>query len=69
MYFQVTVTYDTETARGTIKKVREQILVDAESCTEAEARVGADIEGDTRDWEVTRVIQSRIAKVVEIKKK
>lgn len=66
MYFQVTVAIEVEAGRKT-KKIKEQYLVDAMSCTEAEKKIYEEFDGES-NWEVTRVIQSNILKVLEPKK-
>ena len=42
----------------------ELYLVDAESCTEAEAKIYKDFEGFTEDWEVVATVKTKIAKVI-----
>lgn len=63
MYFQVTVSIEVEGGNKP-KKIKEQYLVDAESCTEAEAKMYKKFDGES-NWEVTRVAQSNIIEVIE----
>jgi len=48
-----------------IKKVKEQYLVDAQSATEAEAKVAKDFEGSGMQHEVTSAVRSKIIRVIE----
>lgn len=70
-YFEVMVqiTNESEDSKGNVrvKKNREIYLVDAMSCTEAEARVVKLFEGSTQDFEVVSVRGSKIIEVVESK--
>lgn len=63
MYFQVTVAIEIEGNRRT-KVQKEQYLVEAMSCTEAEAKVYQEFEGES-NWEVVRVVKSNILKVID----
>jgi hypothetical protein len=64
-YFQVKVQFRQEDERGKIKKVNVQYLVDAMSCTEAEARVVKWL-GSMNDYEVKSVSESQIAEVIAV---
>lgn len=55
-----------DTPKGTKeKKVSESYLVEAMSCTEAEAKVIKDFGSTTFDFEVKSVTESRIVKIIE----
>lgn len=55
-----------DTPKGTKeKKVTESYLVEAMSCTEAEAKVIKDFGNTTFDFEVKSVTESRIVKIIE----
>jgi len=72
-YFEVMVqiTNESEDSKGNvrIKKNREVYLVDAMSCTEAEARVVKLFQGFTQDYEVVSVRGSKIIEVVSAEAK
>jgi hypothetical protein len=53
-----------EDERGKIKKHTEQFLIDAMSATEAEAKIYKEFEGDSLDFEIIGVNQSRIIKIL-----
>lgn len=66
-YFEVTVELRIETeVRGEtkIKKYKENYLVDAMSCTEAEARVVKQFESFSQEFEVQSVRASKILEVI-----
>jgi hypothetical protein len=67
-YFEVTVQVklESEDSKGNVKvkNVNEQYLVDAMSCTEAEARVVKKFTGATVDFEVVSVRGSKIIEVI-----
>ena len=64
-YFLAKVQFLTEDEKsGKIKKVTNQYLVDAMSCTEAEARVTKWL-GDLNDFEVKSVSESAILGVIQ----
>jgi hypothetical protein len=64
-YFLAKVQFLTEDEKsGKIKKVTNQYLVDAMSCTEAEAKVTKWL-GDLNDFEVKSVSESAILGVIE----
>lgn len=55
-----------DTPKGTKeKKVTESYLVEAMSCTEAEAKVIKDFGNTTFEFEVKSVTESRIVKIIE----
>jgi hypothetical protein len=64
-FYQVTVALETEDAKGKIKKVKELYLVDAMSCTEAEAKLVKKFrdEGVRNEFEVTKVTDTKILEV------
>jgi hypothetical protein len=65
-YYQVTVAFETETESGKIKKVKELYLVDALSCTEAEAKLVQNFtsKGTAAEYEVIAVAESKIVGIV-----
>lgn len=64
-YFLAKVQFLTEDEKsGKIKKVTVQYLVDAMSCTEAEAKVTRLLEG-INDFEVKSVSESTISEVIQ----
>lgn len=65
-YYTVTVTFETETESGKIKKIKEQYLVDAMSCTEAEAKLVQDFttKNVALEYEVIAVSESKIVGVI-----
>lgn len=69
-YFEVTVQVkiESEDSKGNVKvkNVNEQYLVDAMSCTEAEARVVKKFSGATVDFEVVSVKGSKIIEVINV---
>lgn len=65
MFYQVQVTITQPTKSGGEKKDREEYLVNAVSVGDAEKQIHEKFTGVTLDWEVTRVIQSKIIEVVE----
>lgn len=63
-YFLAKVQFTTSDEKsGKIKKVMVQYLVDAMTCTEAEARVVKSLEG-VRDFEVKSLSESAIVEVI-----
>ena len=67
-YFEVTVEIVTSIQKnGKEKKVKEIYLVDAQSVTEAEARVVKDFEeaGVQIDYKVSGAKESRVIRVIE----
>ena len=67
-YFEVTVEIVVATMKnGKYRKNKEIYLVDAQSVTEAEARVVKDFEeaGVTLDYKVSGAKESRIIRVIE----
>lgn len=66
-YYSVVVSLETEDGKGKIKKIKEQYLVDALSCTEAEAKLVQEFvaQGVTLEYEVVKVSETAIIKVIE----
>ena len=54
-----------ENDRGRIQKIRELYCVEAESVTEAEAKVIKDFEGDNTEYQVKEVKETKILKILE----
>ena len=70
MYYLGKVEFITviDTKNGTReKKSRVQYLVDAMSCTEAEARIVENLKDSINDYEIKSVSQSKILEVFEPK--
>ena len=70
MYYLGKVEFITtiDTKNGTReKKSRVQYLVNAMSCTEAEARIVENLKDSVSDYEIKRVQQSKIIEVFEPK--
>lgn len=67
MYYIATVSYDNETDRGTIKKTKEKVLIEAESAEEATILANKDAEQDTRDSELISVVKAPIGYVISKK--
>jgi hypothetical protein len=64
MYYTVKVQIEVQSEGDKIKKHNEHYLVDAESVTEAEAKIYKEFEKDSLDWEVKSVTASNIIKVI-----
>ena len=64
-YYAVTVAVEIEDAKGKIKKQKEQYLVDALSCTEAEAKLVKKFVKDAvqLEYEVIKVSETKIIEV------
>jgi hypothetical protein len=64
-YYSVTVAVEVEDAKGKIKKNKEQYLVDALSCTEAEAKLVKKFTADAvrLEYEVVKVSETKIIEV------
>ncbi len=64
-FFQVKVQFTTEDDRGKVKKQNVNYLVDAQSVTEAEARVVKFLtDEDETNFEVKAASESKIAQVI-----
>lgn len=65
-YFLVRVEFETMTDAGKTKKIKSQYLVDAVSCTEAEARMTTYLKDTILDYEIVSAVKSPIEDVVEV---
>ena len=63
-YWTGKVVIKTEDERGKVKKTTEQFLIDAESATEAEAKIYTEYEGWNGEFEIQGVNKSRIIKIL-----
>ena len=64
-YYLAKVEVRMENDRGRIQKIRELYCVEAESDTEAEAKVVKDFEGDNTEYQVKEVKETKILKILE----
>jgi len=64
-YWLAKVKVDQETARGTIKKITEQFVVDAVNATDAEVKITKEYESYPMEWEIDTLKQMRIIKIIE----
>ena len=64
-YYIATVKVQDENERGRISNTNETYCVEAESVTEAEAKVVQDFTGYTFDFEVKSLTASKIIKILE----
>ena len=64
-YYLAKVEVRMENDRGRIQKIRELYCVEAESVTEAEAKVVKEFEGYSMDYQVKSVKESKIIKILE----
>lgn len=66
-YYQVAVVLHTDNGKGGTKKVTEQYLVDAQSVTEAEARVVKEFEDSDiqLEYSIKGAAESKIVEVFE----
>ena len=64
-YYLAIVEVRMENERGRIQKIRELYCVEAESVTEAEAKVVKEFEGYQLDYQVKSVKESKIIKILE----
>ena len=64
-YWTGKVVIKTEDERGKVKKTTEQFLIDAESATEAEAKIYKEYEEWGGEFEIQGVNKSRIIKILE----
>ena len=64
-YYLAKVEVRMENDRGRIQKIRELYCVEAESVTEAEAKVVKDFGSTTLEYEVKAVSSSKIIKIIE----
>ena len=64
-YYISTVKVQDENERGRITSTNEVYCVEAESCTEAEAKVVKEFEGQNIEYQVKSVKESKIIKILE----
>ena len=64
-YYISTVKVQDENDRGRITSTNEVYCVEAESCTEAEAKVVKEFEGQGIEYQVKSVKESKILKILE----
>ena len=64
-YFIATVKVKDENERGRITSNNEVYCVEAETCTEAEAKVVKKFEGQSIEYHVKSVKESKIIKILE----
>ena len=64
-YYISTVKVKDENERGRITSTNEVYCVEAESVTEAEAKVIKDFEGDNTEYQVKEVKETKILKILE----
>jgi hypothetical protein len=66
-YFLVRVEFDSINEQtGKAKKIKSQYLVDAQSCTEAEARMTEYLKDSVLDYEIVSTVKSPIEDVIEV---
>jgi len=66
-YFLVRVEFDSINEQtGKEKKIKSQYLVDAQSCTEAEARMTTYLKDSVLDYEIVSAVKSPIEDAVEV---
>ena len=65
-YFQVNVEIRDVNEKGKVQKIREQYLVDAETCVEAETKVVKKFvdEGNSLDYSIPSVKETKILEVL-----
>jgi hypothetical protein len=63
-FFLVKVDFESESESGKPKKIKSQYLVDAMTCTEAEAKVHQYLKGTILDFEITGATKSVIEDVI-----
>jgi len=64
-YFLVKVEFETiNESNGKLKKIKTQYLVDAMTCTEAEARIRTYLKDSVMDYEVVSTTKSPIEDVI-----
>ena len=64
-YYISTVKVQDENERGRITCTNEVYCVEAESVTEAEAKVVQDFEGDNTEYQVKEVKETKILKILD----
>lgn len=63
-YYQATVKVKIEDENGKMKKHTEQFLVDAVSVTDVEVKVTEEYKGFNGDWELQKVSETKILKIL-----
>ena len=64
MFHSVSVKVSFEDDKGKVKKKTERYLVDAQSVTEAEARVVSYMKGTQQEFEISSASQSKIVEAI-----
>jgi len=64
-YYIATVKVQDENERGRVTNTNETYCVEAESVTEAEAKVVKDFEGDNTEYQVKEVKETKILKILD----
>ena len=64
MYHSVSAKVSFEDDKGKVKKKTERYLVDAQSVTEAEARVVSYMKGTQQEFEISSASQSKIVDAI-----
>jgi len=66
-YYLVRVEFETiNESNGKMKKIKTQYLVDAMTCTEAEARARVYLKDSVMDYEIVSTTKSPIEDVIEV---
>jgi hypothetical protein len=66
-FFLIKVEFeDVNEETGKIKKIKTQYLVDAMTCTEAEARTHKYLDGTVLDYEIVSAVKSSIEDVIRV---
>jgi hypothetical protein len=66
-FFLIKVEFeDVNEETGKIKKIKTQYLVDAMTCTEAEARTHKYLDGTVLDYEIVSAVKSAIEDVIRV---
>lgn len=69
-YFLVKVEFETiSEGTGKLKKIKSQYLVDAQTCTEAEARMTEYLKDSVMEYTIVSTAKSPIEDVIEVKSK
>ena len=66
-FFLIKVEFeDVNEETGKVKKIKTQYLVDAMTCTEAEARTHKYLDGTVLDYEIVSAVKSSIEDVIRV---
>jgi hypothetical protein len=66
-FFLIKVEFeDVNEETGKVKKIKTQYLVDAMTCTEAEARTHKYLDGTVLDYEIVSAVKSPIEDVIRV---